>query len=82
MILQVISTKLISQVFCLPSELLHIRQSERVTLGLDGNLYFANVLETDTRDDYTCNAQYVAARTIVPKEPISLSVLSKYHTQP
>uniref|UniRef100_A0A3B1K1C3 Neural adhesion molecule L1.1 n=1 Tax=Astyanax mexicanus TaxID=7994 RepID=A0A3B1K1C3_ASTMX len=46
----------------------------RVTIGLDGNLYFANVLNKDTRDDYTCNAQYSAARTILPKEPISLHV--------
>uniref|UniRef100_A0A8C8C4I2 Neural cell adhesion molecule L1.1-like n=1 Tax=Oncorhynchus tshawytscha TaxID=74940 RepID=A0A8C8C4I2_ONCTS len=47
---------------------------ERVTTGLDGNLYFANVLKNDSRDDYTCNAQYISARTILPKEPISLTV--------
>ncbi|XP_055747076.1 neural cell adhesion molecule L1.1-like isoform X2 [Salvelinus fontinalis] len=55
-------------------KLLHIGQSERVTTGLDGNLYFANVLKNDSRDDYTCNAHYIAARTILPKEPISLTV--------
>ncbi|XP_049318827.1 neural cell adhesion molecule L1.1 isoform X2 [Astyanax mexicanus] len=55
-------------------KLMHIPQSDRVTIGLDGNLYFANVLNKDTRDDYTCNAQYSAARTILPKEPISLHV--------
>ncbi|KAI4872671.1 hypothetical protein NFI96_004120 [Prochilodus magdalenae] len=55
-------------------KLLHIGRSERVTIGLDGNLYFANVINRDTRDDYTCNAQYVPARTILPKEPISLTV--------
>uniref|UniRef100_A0A3B1IJE2 Neural adhesion molecule L1.1 n=1 Tax=Astyanax mexicanus TaxID=7994 RepID=A0A3B1IJE2_ASTMX len=49
-------------------------RKRRVTIGLDGNLYFANVLNKDTRDDYTCNAQYSAARTILPKEPISLHV--------
>ncbi|XP_046890645.1 neural cell adhesion molecule L1.1-like isoform X2 [Hypomesus transpacificus] len=52
----------------------HIGQSERVTTGLDGNLYFANLLREDSRDDYTCNAHYIGARTILPKEPISLLV--------
>ncbi|XP_030623636.1 neural cell adhesion molecule L1.1 [Chanos chanos] len=56
------------------SQLLHIAQSDRVTTGLDGNLYFANLLPSDSRDDYTCNAQYISARTILPKEPISLNV--------
>ncbi|XP_066528482.1 uncharacterized protein [Hoplias malabaricus] len=51
-----------------------ISQSERVTTGLDGNLYFANTLVEDIRDDYTCNAQYIEARTIIAKEPISLTV--------
>ncbi|KAL1020506.1 hypothetical protein UPYG_G00000960 [Umbra pygmaea] len=57
-------------------KLKHIRQSERVITGLDGNLYFANVEKSDSRDDYTCNAQYIAARTILPKEPILLTVTS------
>ncbi|KAG7477340.1 hypothetical protein MATL_G00068490 [Megalops atlanticus] len=56
-------------------KLRHIDQSERVTTGLDGSLYFAHVIPSDSRDDYTCNAQYIAARTILPKEPISLSVM-------
>ncbi|XP_066526587.1 neural cell adhesion molecule L1.1 [Hoplias malabaricus] len=55
-------------------KLLHISQSERVTTGLDGNLFFANTLVNDSRDDYTCHAQYIEARTILPKEPISLTV--------
>ncbi|KPP61888.1 neural cell adhesion molecule L1-like [Scleropages formosus] len=49
-------------------------RSERVTQGRDGNLYFANVFASDGRDDYTCHAQYISARTILPKEPISLTV--------
>ncbi|XP_029102034.1 neural cell adhesion molecule L1.2 isoform X2 [Scleropages formosus] len=52
----------------------HFEQSERVTQGRDGNLYFANVFASDGRDDYTCHAQYISARTILPKEPISLTV--------
>lgn len=52
----------------------HIEQSARVTQGQDGNLYFANVKADDSRNDYTCHAQYISARTILPKEPISLIV--------
>ncbi|CAL8368540.1 unnamed protein product [Lota lota] len=56
--------------------LLHIQQSERVIVGKDGNLYFAHVKTEDSRSDYTCNIQYLATRTILPKEPITLSVTS------
>ncbi|XP_073669092.1 neural cell adhesion molecule L1.1 [Paramisgurnus dabryanus] len=52
----------------------HIPQSERVTTSLDGNLYFANLLQSDSRNDYTCNAHYINASIILPKEPISMSV--------
>ncbi|KAJ3586117.1 hypothetical protein NHX12_012518 [Muraenolepis orangiensis] len=40
--------------------LLHIQLSERVMLGKDGNLYFAYTKLEDTREDYTCNIQYLA----------------------
>ncbi|KAJ8400873.1 hypothetical protein AAFF_G00392270 [Aldrovandia affinis] len=52
----------------------HIDLSERVTTGLDGSLYFAHATTNDSRDDYTCNAQYINARTILPKEAIPLTV--------
>ncbi|KAL4655476.1 neural cell adhesion molecule L1.1-like isoform X1 [Arapaima gigas] len=52
----------------------HIQQNERVIKGLDGSLYFSNVIPNDSRDDYTCHAQYITARTILPKEPIQLNV--------
>ncbi|XP_074538335.1 neural cell adhesion molecule L1.1-like [Halichoeres trimaculatus] len=55
-------------------KLYHIKQSDRVLVGLDGNLYFANLLRSDTRDDYICNAQYPAARTILPETSVSLTV--------
>lgn len=54
---------------------MHIRQSERVTIGLNGNLYFANVLISNTRDDYTCYTQYVEARTILSTDPVFLHVI-------
>uniref|UniRef100_A0AAY5EVQ5 Neural cell adhesion molecule L1.1 n=1 Tax=Electrophorus electricus TaxID=8005 RepID=A0AAY5EVQ5_ELEEL len=62
------------QIHWMDKKLHHIQQSERVTIGLDANLYFANTLLRDTRNDYSCNAQYIPARTILPKEPISLNV--------
>ncbi|XP_061683068.1 neural cell adhesion molecule L1.1-like isoform X1 [Syngnathoides biaculeatus] len=56
-------------------KMVHIRQSDRVTVGLNGNLYFANLLKSDSRLDYICNAQYTAARTILPDTAIALIVL-------
>lgn len=43
-------------------------------VGKDGNLYFAHLVGEDSRNDYTCNIQYLATRTILAKEPITLSV--------
>ncbi|TDH11103.1 hypothetical protein EPR50_G00082370 [Perca flavescens] len=55
--------------------MVHIKQSDRVMVGLNGNLYFSNLLKTDSRDDYICNAQYFAARTILPDTAVRLTVL-------
>ncbi|CAB1330155.1 unnamed protein product, partial [Coregonus sp. 'balchen'] len=52
----------------------HIELNDRVTQGRDGNLYFSHVTADDTRIDYTCNVQYLSARTILSKEPIILNV--------
>lgn len=60
--------------WCFFSELMHIVQSDRITIGLNGYLYFANVLTSNTRDDYTCYTQYIEARTILSTEPVSLIV--------
>ncbi|XP_059188930.1 neural cell adhesion molecule L1.1-like isoform X2 [Centropristis striata] len=56
-------------------KMVHIKQSDRVMVGLDGNLYFSNLLKSDTRDDYICNAQYAAARTILPDTAVRLTVM-------
>ncbi|XP_034027935.1 neural cell adhesion molecule L1.1-like isoform X2 [Thalassophryne amazonica] len=56
-------------------KMVHISKSGRVTVGRDGNLYFSNLLKSDTRDDYICNAQYTAARIILPAASVSLTVL-------
>ncbi|XP_034722014.1 neural cell adhesion molecule L1.1-like isoform X2 [Etheostoma cragini] len=54
--------------------MVHIKQSDRVTVGLDGNLYFSNLLKNDSRDDYICNAQYFTAGTILPDTAVRLTV--------
>lgn len=56
------------------SKILHIKQDERVTMGQNGNLYFANVLTSDNHSDYICNAHFPGTRTIIQKEPIDLRV--------
>ncbi|XP_053551776.1 neural cell adhesion molecule L1 isoform X2 [Bombina bombina] len=64
-----------ARVFWMDKTLMHITQDQRVTTGLDGNLYFSNVLLTDEHPDYICNAHFMDARTILQKEPIALKVL-------
>lgn len=53
----------------------HITQDERVMIGLNGNLYFSNLLRSDSRNDYMCNAQYFAARTLLQETIVTLNVL-------
>ncbi|MGH0179575.1 UNVERIFIED_CONTAM: hypothetical protein FKN15_011143, partial [Acipenser sinensis] len=52
----------------------HIEQDERVSVGLNGDLYFSNVLEKDSRRDYCCFAAFPRIRTIVQKTPMTLIV--------
>uniref|UniRef100_A0A3B4FB05 Neural cell adhesion molecule L1.1-like n=1 Tax=Pundamilia nyererei TaxID=303518 RepID=A0A3B4FB05_9CICH len=52
----------------------NISKPDRVTMGLDGKLYFANLVKSDSREDYICHAQYREARTILPATAVSLSV--------
>ncbi|XP_075040935.1 neural cell adhesion molecule L1 isoform X2 [Mixophyes fleayi] len=62
------------RIFWMNSTLLHINQDNRVTMGMNGNLYFSNVKVTDHHPDYICHAQFLGARTIVQKEAIDLRV--------
>ena len=45
-----------------------------MTMGQNGNLYFANVLTSDNHSDYICHAHFPGTRTIIQKEPIDLRV--------
>lgn len=54
----------------------HIELDERVSVGLNGNLYFSNAIETDSRRDYCCFAAFPRIRTIVQKTAMSVVVKS------
>uniref|UniRef100_G3W2M5 Neuronal cell adhesion molecule n=1 Tax=Sarcophilus harrisii TaxID=9305 RepID=G3W2M5_SARHA len=59
-----------------PSTFQRLPQSERVSQGLNGDLYFSNVLPEDTREDYVCYARFNHTQTIQQKQPISVKVHS------
>ncbi|XP_054464593.1 neural cell adhesion molecule L1-like protein isoform X2 [Anoplopoma fimbria] len=54
----------------------HIEQDERVSMGTDGNLYFSNALQKDSRQDYCCFAAFTKIRTIVQKTAMAVVVES------
>lgn len=58
------------RIYWMNSKILHIKQDERVTMGQNGNLYFANVLTSDNHSDYICHAHFPGTRTIIQQEPI------------
>ncbi|XP_052450225.1 cell adhesion molecule L1-like a isoform X4 [Carassius gibelio] len=62
------------QMYWMTNDLRHIEQNERVSMGLNGNLYFSNTLVTDSHDDYCCFASFSRIRTIVQKPPMALRV--------
>ncbi|XP_072422598.1 neural cell adhesion molecule L1-like [Chiloscyllium punctatum] len=63
-----------SMIIWMTSKLFNIKLSERVSQGLNGNLYFSNLEVEDSLEDYTCYAQIPGTRTIIQKEPIALQV--------
>ncbi|XP_066469397.1 neural cell adhesion molecule L1 isoform X2 [Tiliqua scincoides] len=62
------------KIYWLNSMIQHFSQNERVTMGQDGNLYFANVEIRDSHPDYICNVHFQGPRIIIQKEPIELKV--------
>uniref|UniRef100_A0A8C5N7J9 Neurofascin-like n=1 Tax=Gouania willdenowi TaxID=441366 RepID=A0A8C5N7J9_GOUWI len=51
-----------------------IPQDKRVSMGLNGDLYFSNVLSQDAHRDYCCNARFPFTKTIQQKNPFTLKV--------
>uniref|UniRef100_A0A8C1E0K0 Cell adhesion molecule L1-like b n=1 Tax=Cyprinus carpio carpio TaxID=630221 RepID=A0A8C1E0K0_CYPCA len=68
------------QIYWMTLSLQHIQQDERVSVGLNGNLYFSNAIETDSRRDYCCFAAFPRIRTIVQKTAMSVVVKSIHKT--
>uniref|UniRef100_A0A8C6UB71 Neural cell adhesion molecule L1 n=1 Tax=Neogobius melanostomus TaxID=47308 RepID=A0A8C6UB71_9GOBI len=60
------------QIYWMTINLQHIEQDERVSMGLNGDLYFAHAEEKDSRRDYCCFAAFPRIRTIVQKTAMSL----------
>lgn len=63
-------------IFWMDNSFQRLPQSERVSQGLNGDLYFSNVLPEDTREDYICYARFNHTQTIQQKQPISVRVIS------
>ncbi|KAM9292514.1 neuronal cell adhesion molecule isoform 6-T6 [Morus bassanus] len=63
-------------IFWMDNAFQRLHQSERVSQGLNGDLYFSNVQPEDTREDYICYARFNHTQTIQQKQPISVKVFS------
>uniref|UniRef100_A0A8C6SL96 Neural cell adhesion molecule L1 n=1 Tax=Neogobius melanostomus TaxID=47308 RepID=A0A8C6SL96_9GOBI len=58
--------------FWMSSTMTSIEQDQRVSMGLNGDLYFSHVLSRDAQTDYSCNARFLF--TIQQKNPFTLRV--------
>ncbi|KAM8867416.1 neural cell adhesion molecule L1-like protein isoform 2-T3 [Synchiropus picturatus] len=65
------------QIYWMTINLQHIEQDERVSMGLNGDLYFSHAIEKDSRRDYCCFAAFPRIRTIVQKTAMSVIVKTK-----
>ncbi|XP_046715098.1 neuronal cell adhesion molecule a isoform X3 [Silurus meridionalis] len=61
-------------VFWMDNNFQRLPQSNRVSQGLNGDLYFSNVISEDSRNDYICYARFPHTQTIQQKQPISVRV--------
>ncbi|XP_039653964.1 neural cell adhesion molecule L1-like protein isoform X14 [Perca fluviatilis] len=65
------------QIYWMTINLQHIEQDERVSMGLNGDLYFSHAVEKDSGRDYCCFAAFPRIRTIVQKTAMSVIVQTK-----
>ncbi|XP_068125711.1 neurofascin isoform X17 [Hyperolius riggenbachi] len=63
-------------IFWMSSSMEPIVQNRRVSQGLNGDLYFSNVLREDAKTDYSCNARSHFTHTIQQKNPYTLKVVT------
>ncbi|XP_043107749.1 neurofascin homolog (chicken) a isoform X18 [Puntigrus tetrazona] len=62
------------ETFWMDSSIMPIMQDKRVSMGLNGDLFFSNVLARDANTDYSCNARFEFTHTIQQKNPYTLKV--------
>ncbi|XP_052425640.1 neurofascin-like isoform X10 [Carassius gibelio] len=65
------------ETFWMDSSIMPIKQDNRVSMGLNGDLFFSNVLAKDANTDYSCNARFEFTHTIQQKNPYTLKVITK-----
>lgn len=53
-----------------------VRQDRRVSMGVNGDLYFSNVHFNDSVADYCCNARLPYRNVIQQKRPVVVKVLT------
>ncbi|XP_037398427.1 neuronal cell adhesion molecule-like isoform X13 [Pygocentrus nattereri] len=63
-------------IFWMDNNFQRLPQSRRVSQGLNGDLYFSNVVTEDSRSDYICYARFPHTQTIQQKQPITVRVLN------
>lgn len=51
-----------------------VRQDRRVSMGVNGDLYFSNVLFNDSVADFCCNARFPYKNVIQQKMPVVVKV--------
>ncbi|KAG7521120.1 neural cell adhesion molecule L1 isoform X1 [Solea senegalensis] len=64
------------QIYWMSIGLRHIEQDDRVSMDIDGNLYFSYALKNDSRQDYCCFVAFSRIRTIVQKTAMVVVVKS------
>ncbi|XP_061788183.1 neurofascin homolog (chicken) a isoform X11 [Nerophis lumbriciformis] len=62
--------------FWMTSMMMPIRQDKRVSKGLNGDMYFSNVMAQDANSDYSCNARFPFTHTIQQKNPFTLKIIT------
>uniref|UniRef100_A0A674NNU1 Neural cell adhesion molecule L1 n=1 Tax=Takifugu rubripes TaxID=31033 RepID=A0A674NNU1_TAKRU len=61
-------------IFWMDNTMTPIVQDKRVSMGLNGDLYFSNVMTKDALNEYKCNARCRLTQTIQQKNPFILKV--------
>ncbi|XP_047245408.1 neuronal cell adhesion molecule-like isoform X15 [Girardinichthys multiradiatus] len=63
-------------IFWMDNNFHKLPQSQRVSQSLNGDLYFSNIRQEDSRNDYICYARFTNTQTIQQKQPITVRVVN------